>query len=327
MVFCVDCTGSMGSYIQTAKDNITSIVESIVASESASIGFALVMYRDHPPQDSSFVTKVCDFTTDLSLMKEYVDSMAASGGGDTPEAMGSGLVACLSLSYRPTSTKVCILIADAPPHGISASPSGDGFPNGDPGCADLLSISRSFAEQSIRLYAVGCEPAISSHTEAMSWMRWTADLTGGRYISLKRAAHLSAIIVGGCRVELNHDKLAVEVEAELAKLRAQGYTISDQESKKKVASMIARSLHERKITTVDLLFNDIPDPAHFKYYNVFSDATDVAHFKTLIGGNFVPYEEPKLKAGITEQSEVVQVKTVTITEEHILKIFQLKPSL
>ncbi len=48
----MDCTSSMGSYINSAKTNIRSIVEEIVVSEKSDIHLALVEYRDHPPQVS-----------------------------------------------------------------------------------------------------------------------------------------------------------------------------------------------------------------------------------------------------------------------------------
>lgn len=50
LVFVMDCTGSMASYIASATDNIRSIVEEIVVSEKSDIRLALIEYRDHPPQ-------------------------------------------------------------------------------------------------------------------------------------------------------------------------------------------------------------------------------------------------------------------------------------
>lgn len=40
----------MGSYIESARENILNIVEQIVTSEKSDIHLALVEYRDHPPQ-------------------------------------------------------------------------------------------------------------------------------------------------------------------------------------------------------------------------------------------------------------------------------------
>lgn len=48
----MDCTGSMGSYIASATNNIRAIVEEIVISEKSDMRLALVEYRDHPPQVS-----------------------------------------------------------------------------------------------------------------------------------------------------------------------------------------------------------------------------------------------------------------------------------
>ena len=54
------CTGCLrqsllrlSRYIYSAQKNICSIVEKVVASEQADVRFALVSYRDHPPQDST----------------------------------------------------------------------------------------------------------------------------------------------------------------------------------------------------------------------------------------------------------------------------------
>jgi hypothetical protein len=54
LAFAMDCTGSMGSYIESATQNIRSIVEEIVTSEKSDIHLALVEYRDHPPQVGFF---------------------------------------------------------------------------------------------------------------------------------------------------------------------------------------------------------------------------------------------------------------------------------
>ncbi|CAF1477916.1 unnamed protein product [Adineta ricciae] len=52
LVFAMDCTGSMGPYIESAKDNIHGTIEQIIANETSDIRLALVEYRDHPPQVS-----------------------------------------------------------------------------------------------------------------------------------------------------------------------------------------------------------------------------------------------------------------------------------
>ena len=91
-------------------------------------------------------------------MKGWLDQCQASGGGDTPEAVADALDAVLNLSWRENSTKICILIADAPPHGLDQS--GDTFPNGCPAGHDPARIIRDMAKERITLYSVGVEPPI-----------------------------------------------------------------------------------------------------------------------------------------------------------------------
>ena len=74
--------GSMGSYIRSATQSIQDIVLKIKQMERADVKFALIAYRDHPPQDRSFVTKVFPFTSDTEEMTTYLRTIQASGGGD-----------------------------------------------------------------------------------------------------------------------------------------------------------------------------------------------------------------------------------------------------
>ncbi|CAF1417652.1 unnamed protein product [Adineta steineri] len=79
------------------------------------------------------------------------------GGGDGPEAVVDALHAALNLSWRD-ATKICVLIVDAPPHGLD--PNGDAFPNGCPCGRDPVRVVEEMAEERIILYTVGVEPSI-----------------------------------------------------------------------------------------------------------------------------------------------------------------------
>ncbi|CAF4400613.1 unnamed protein product, partial [Adineta steineri] len=87
----MDCTESMAPYIESAKNNIRAIFEEIVTSEKSDIRLAFVEYRDHPPEDTTFVTRVHNFTNSVDEMKNWLDVCQADGGGDTPEAVADGL--------------------------------------------------------------------------------------------------------------------------------------------------------------------------------------------------------------------------------------------
>lgn len=90
----------------------------------------LVAFRDHPPQDSTYVTQEYAFTTDIEIMEANLRTLSASGGGDGPEAQTAALHSALNSDWRDDGAKIAILITDSPPHGIGDN--GDGIPDGDP---------------------------------------------------------------------------------------------------------------------------------------------------------------------------------------------------
>merc|ERR1711988_353879 len=141
--------------------------------------------------------------------------MSASGGGDGPEAVTAALHDGLhNVAWRPNATKIAILIADAPPHGLE--PSGDGFPNGDPDGRDPLEIAREMAANGITMYTVGCEPALGNYRFARDFMCNIAEITGGQAIALSSAELLADVIVNGSSEEIALTQLEREVEEELA---------------------------------------------------------------------------------------------------------------
>jgi hypothetical protein len=93
----------------------------------------VVNYRDHPPQDPTYVYKFHPFTSDVDSVKKYLTGLTgqfidscedtklimsiASGGGDGPEAVTAGMAATLTeLEWRRDASKMVVLVADAPPH-------------------------------------------------------------------------------------------------------------------------------------------------------------------------------------------------------------------
>lgn len=68
LAFVVDCTGSMGTYIAQTQRNIIFIAETITRT-AFNVRFALVEYRDHPPQENSYVCRFHDFTNNVTEMK------------------------------------------------------------------------------------------------------------------------------------------------------------------------------------------------------------------------------------------------------------------
>ena len=161
VVFCVDNTGSMSSYIAESKNTMSAIINKFTKKKlSKNFRFGFVGYRDHPPEDCTYVTVIKNLT-DQDTMLKYISTVTASGGGDGPEAVLDGLYdSANKISWRKESCKFVIHIADAPPHGKQYVSSGDGFPGGCPCGYTIENIAATFKSKNIRykLMKIGSYP-------------------------------------------------------------------------------------------------------------------------------------------------------------------------
>lgn len=248
LAFVMDATGSMSSYIYTARNNIKNIVDEIVNVVNSDVRVAYIEYRDHPPQEDTFVTNTHDFTHSVPNMKSWLDSSSASGGGDTPEAVAEGLFQTTKLSWRPTSTKIAVLISDAPPHGL-VPPMDHSFPNGSPTGHDPMKIVRDMAQMGITLYVIGCEPSISPFKDFFMALDY---LTGGQYAPLSRPELLVDVITGGAREELSLQKFEKLVNEEIQKAIAAGGQIDKQQ----ISQNVYNQLVSTGATSTHLVMNN-----------------------------------------------------------------------
>ena len=116
-VFVLDSTGSMGGLIQTAKDKIWAIANTMAqAQPTPEIRIGFITYRDRGDQ---YITKISELTSDLDTAYSDLMSTKAGGGGDTPESVNQALneaVHKFSWSKDKDAYKVVFLVGDAPPH-------------------------------------------------------------------------------------------------------------------------------------------------------------------------------------------------------------------
>jgi Mg-chelatase subunit ChlD len=212
IVFLQDTTGSQGPYIKSARKAIRDICDKISASADIKkelIRFGLIAFRDHPPQDMSYVTKTFGFTDDISVMQANLNRLIASGGGDGPEAQTAALAGALNMDWIDNAVKMVVLITDSPPHGIGEEM--DGFTE-SPDQNDPLEIARQMAERAITLFVIACEPALSKYKNAVDFYTALAQLTGGKIFSLLMADKLGDYIVGTAVETIETEKLIKEFE-------------------------------------------------------------------------------------------------------------------
>jgi hypothetical protein len=141
ILFIVDTTQSMAPYLEGIKKWIRKLARdaqkcmSQYITDEEVLAYGLILYRDHPPQDSTYVTKCMQLTTNYLIFKQAVNEMQADGGGDEPEAVLDALYdASYSIHWRKNSQKFIYHILDSPPHGLEFNYCDltDAFANGCP---------------------------------------------------------------------------------------------------------------------------------------------------------------------------------------------------
>ncbi|KAG1850456.1 hypothetical protein F4604DRAFT_1687137 [Suillus subluteus] len=133
IMFLQDATGSRQRYIDTAHNGITQICNTLLsegklAPEDLRLG--LIAFRDHPPQEHSFIIQEYPLTSDFGSFASNLASLTAEGGGDEPDSQSNALSTACKADWRDEATKVVVLITNSPPHGIGED--GDTFPEGCP---------------------------------------------------------------------------------------------------------------------------------------------------------------------------------------------------
>ena len=196
IAFVVDTTGSMKDDIKAVKDSLFEIVGNITTrTEGLEIRFGIVSYRDHPPQDRSYVTRVFDFTEKIKRVHKLISDLRPSEGGDTPEAVADGLFdARTKLSWERDAYKVLLLVGDAPPHGKQYNSIGDdyfpgGCPKGYDPIQEVQQLRTDFGS-TVFIFVCGCNPLVEE-----SFRKIAASVEGGKYYSLLEAHELPEAIL------------------------------------------------------------------------------------------------------------------------------------
>ncbi|OWZ26854.1 hypothetical protein C347_06501 [Cryptococcus neoformans AD2-60a] len=242
LVFILDCTGSMQKYINSVRDHIIGICDMIRGEEGLNgpddLRVAVVNYRDHPPQDSTYVYKFHPFTSDIPDVQNYLKGLTASGGGDGPEAVTAAMAATLTeLEWRREAARMAVLVADAPPHGIGEG--GDQFKQGDPDGHDPLVIARMMAQNGITMFMVACEDTLSGYSHAVDFFQAICNMTSGVMLPLTTADLLAMTIVGSVLENMDMERLIAEIGVEVAqRIKQKGESMQSVEE-------VAQELHER----------------------------------------------------------------------------------
>jgi len=116
VVFCIDTTGSMDTYINGVKDRAIEFSQ-ILASKGATFKLGLIGFGDLYEKENP---SVYNFTDDVTKFQKQVKNIPRTYGGDIPESALDSLETAIELlattRHEVASKSIFILITDAPPH-------------------------------------------------------------------------------------------------------------------------------------------------------------------------------------------------------------------
>ncbi|KAG1769117.1 hypothetical protein EV702DRAFT_705517 [Suillus placidus] len=234
IMFLQDATGGQQPYIDTARNGITQICNTLLSGgkfAAEDLRFGLIAFRDHPPQELSFIVQEFPFTTDFGRFASNLASLTAEGGGDEPDSQTDALSAACKADWKDEATKVVVLITDSPPHGIGED--GDGFPQGCPLQIDPLRVATRMGRAGITLYVIACEPTLSQYYKVRSFLYAAASdaslitqracdfyqglvkKTGGKVVNLGNLSVLPTLIAGSALEAVDSEIYVAKHQAEV----------------------------------------------------------------------------------------------------------------
>ncbi len=160
-----DCTGSMCGWMTRAKQTLNSIITNVKNTHPGiQVRVAFVGYRDFRDKNHFSIQQ---FTTDINLVRNFIHSQNAGGGGDQCEDVTGGLKETLDLDWR-SKTKISFLICDAPTHGKQYhNGAGDNYLNGSPNKLSLEELMKEFSDKKIHFTGIKLNNSVTKMFDIM----------------------------------------------------------------------------------------------------------------------------------------------------------------
>lgn len=112
IVFLIDKTGSMQNDIDSVRINLNLIIDQI--EKFNNIQLAAAVYGDKNVDGPDWWSST-DLTNDYQEIRDYINGLKVSDGGDYPESVYDGIAQVVQkTTWRSDSKKIVLVIGDAP---------------------------------------------------------------------------------------------------------------------------------------------------------------------------------------------------------------------
>lgn len=142
VVFVIDATESMKGIMEQAKERMRDVIGVITGvlnqdgRPPRNIEFGIVAFKDYGDDYGVDTVRVLQLTNDFDKVREFIDGIQTSGGGDEPEPIHEALARAINsqMGWSTRAKKLIVLISDAPVHPTGRS--------------DAIEAARRFATRS-----------------------------------------------------------------------------------------------------------------------------------------------------------------------------------
>lgn len=122
IVFSFDTTGSMYPCLSEVRRKVEQTVQRLF-KEVPNLRIGIIAHGDYCDERSTYVTKHCQLTTDVSKVSNFIKTVSSTGGGDYPECYELVLhEAHTMMDWTLGSKRVLGVIGDAIPHPPAHNP-------------------------------------------------------------------------------------------------------------------------------------------------------------------------------------------------------------
>lgn len=259
IVFSFDTTGSMSRVIDSVRANLVGTVDRLFSPSSSNdapsgvedIQIGIITHGDYCDMPNHL--SVLPLCADSEQIKTFIRDSQDTSGGDHPECYELVLRTARKLTgWREGSTKVLVLIGDAPPHeygDIAHVPSeieADAIdrhvlaqievPHRSPAYKVALKwreqAEKCRKERGIIVFSCHAEP--TTNQEAVSFYTTIAELTGGLYIPLYELSLFKDYMVGICLKAADGAEDIRLLQSEFEELREKLAREKDEKKKREI---------------------------------------------------------------------------------------------
>ena len=217
LLFVMDITGSMGPYVNQAKQNIIDIINRIVNDcPGIDINLGFIGYRDEAEEKTGAVVDI-EFTKNHTELKNKINSVIATGGGDTPEDVAWAFEKALNKTWK-SNAKFIVFVADAPNHGIKYG-GGSRTINGR---RDLEELIIELANNGISLFCMKIKDITTQMLSIFEKVYDNYDKTKFQVVYMSSANSFSNVVVDSAKEIYSAQRMndeSISFEANKKKLR------------------------------------------------------------------------------------------------------------